>query len=184
MKLLRTIRLDRSDTFVFERAAEPGEWAVVGSFVFWQDDLTALSGKRRQAFRAGFLGTASLGFSTLTVVATATPQQRDEAVAELADRLMTHFGAPDPDLARRAAAEEFAFAASLADHAPETLVAMHRTHEDGNIREQFRTLTRKADADLGLDPKHWRAFTFYESEGEDEAEEVDLTKMLPREKTA
>ena len=30
VKLLRTIRLDPSDTFVFERAAEPGEWAVSG----------------------------------------------------------------------------------------------------------------------------------------------------------
>ncbi|MFX6803743.1 DUF6505 family protein, partial [Acinetobacter baumannii] len=27
MKLLRTIRLDPSDTFVFPRVAEPGEWA-------------------------------------------------------------------------------------------------------------------------------------------------------------
>ena len=31
VKLLRTIRLDPSDTFVFERAAEPGEWAVSGA---------------------------------------------------------------------------------------------------------------------------------------------------------
>ena len=29
LKLLRTIRLDPSDSFVFERAAEPGEWAVM-----------------------------------------------------------------------------------------------------------------------------------------------------------
>ena len=35
VKLLRTIRLDPSDTFVFEKAAEPGEWAVSGAFVFW-----------------------------------------------------------------------------------------------------------------------------------------------------
>ena len=34
MKLLRTIRADASDTFVFERAAEPGEWAVSGAFAF------------------------------------------------------------------------------------------------------------------------------------------------------
>ncbi|MCZ8261422.1 MAG: DUF6505 family protein, partial [Beijerinckiaceae bacterium] len=27
-RLLRTIRLDPSDAFVFNRAAEPGEWAV------------------------------------------------------------------------------------------------------------------------------------------------------------
>jgi len=35
VKLIRTIRLDPSDTFVFARAAEPGEWAVSGAFVFW-----------------------------------------------------------------------------------------------------------------------------------------------------
>ena len=48
VKLLRTIRLDPSDTFVFERAAEPGEWAVSGSFVFWDDDPATL---RRQGAR-------------------------------------------------------------------------------------------------------------------------------------
>jgi len=42
VKLLRTIRLDPSDTFVFEKAAEPGEWAVSGAFVFWNTDATAL----------------------------------------------------------------------------------------------------------------------------------------------
>ena len=35
MKLLRTIRLDPSDTFVFEMPAEPGEWAVSGAFEYW-----------------------------------------------------------------------------------------------------------------------------------------------------
>jgi len=38
MKLIRTIRLDPSDTFVFERAAEPGEWAVSGAFAFWRSE--------------------------------------------------------------------------------------------------------------------------------------------------
>ena len=31
LKFPRTIRLDPSDTFVFEWAAEPGEWAVSGA---------------------------------------------------------------------------------------------------------------------------------------------------------
>jgi len=31
MKLLRTIALDPSDTFVFDVAAEPGDWAVSGA---------------------------------------------------------------------------------------------------------------------------------------------------------
>ena len=47
MKLLRTIRLDPSDTFVFEHAAEPGEWAVSGAFVFWNEDVAQLEGKAR-----------------------------------------------------------------------------------------------------------------------------------------
>ena len=51
MKLLRTIRLDPSDTFVFDVAAEPGEWAVPGGFAFWDEDPAQMSGKRRQAFR-------------------------------------------------------------------------------------------------------------------------------------
>src|ERR1044072_7343220 len=59
MKLLRTIRLDPSDTFVFEQAAEPGEWAVPGSFVFWNQDPSAFEGKKRTAFRAGLLGIGS-----------------------------------------------------------------------------------------------------------------------------
>ena len=56
LKLPRTIRLDPSDTFVFERAAEPGEWAVSGAFVFWNRDTAALGQKQRVALRSGFLG--------------------------------------------------------------------------------------------------------------------------------
>ena len=43
MKLIRTIRLDASDTFAFARAAEPGEWAVSGAFVFWNADVDKLA---------------------------------------------------------------------------------------------------------------------------------------------
>src|SRR5262245_33215601 len=74
MKLLRTIRLDPSDTFVFERAAEPGEWAVSGAFMFV--DPAALEGKARAAFRGGFLGVASLGWSTLVQIVEASEADR------------------------------------------------------------------------------------------------------------
>jgi hypothetical protein len=65
VRLLRTIQLDASDSFVFEKAAEPGEWAVSGAFAFAQDEPAKLHGKARSAFRAGFLGLTSLGRSTL-----------------------------------------------------------------------------------------------------------------------
>ncbi|MEJ2378941.1 MAG: DUF6505 family protein, partial [Pseudolabrys sp.] len=45
MKLLRTIRLDPSDTFVFDPVAEPGEWAVSGAFAFWGGVPSTLEGK-------------------------------------------------------------------------------------------------------------------------------------------
>jgi hypothetical protein len=68
VKLLRTIRLDPSDGFVFAKAAEPGEWAVAGGFMFWDTDPAALAGKERAAFRSGILGIGSFGWSTLAVV--------------------------------------------------------------------------------------------------------------------
>src|SRR5262249_11228142 len=92
MKLLRTIRRDPSDTFVFERAAEPGEWAVSGAFMFWNSDPATLEGKSRAAFRAGFLGVNSLGWSTLVQIVEANEDDRLTAVQMLAEQLTTHCG--------------------------------------------------------------------------------------------
>ncbi len=83
-KLLRTIRLDPSDSFAFERAAEPGEWAVPGTFMFFGTDVSALKGKPRVAFRSGWLGLDSFGWSTIAVVVPATAEERADAVRGLA----------------------------------------------------------------------------------------------------
>jgi Family of unknown function (DUF6505) len=178
MKLLRTIRLDPSDTFVFEQAAEPGEWAVSGSFVFCDVKPEALAGKARAAFRGGFLGVGSLGWSTLVQIVEASEEDRRAATEALAQKLVDHFGAPDIEAARAAAEEEIAFAASLCNHPKDTLIAVHRAHEDGAIREAFRTLRPKAG------PKPLRAFSFLEVEGEDEQpdESVDLVTLAQGER--
>ncbi len=162
MRLLRTIRLDPSDTFVFERAADPGEWAVSGAFMFADADLGALAGKSRAAFRGGFLGVASLGWSTLVQVVEATQEDRDRLVDTLGRQLHERLGAPDLAAARAAAEEEVAFAASLCDHPRDTLVAVRRTFEDGAIREAFRTLHPRGTR------KPMRAFSFVEVESEEE----------------
>ena len=91
IKLPRTIRLDQSDTFVFERPAEPGEWAVPGSFLFWDEDIAAFTGKRRAAFRAGFAGVRTLGHSTLVVVSEASEAEREDAVETLAGHIHERF---------------------------------------------------------------------------------------------
>ena len=99
MKLLRTIRLDPSDTFVFERAAEPGEWAVSGAFAFWNTDPAKLEGKSRAAFRSGFLGVASFGWSTLVQIVEAKPSDHANVVETLAPSY--HFDRATRDQAGR-----------------------------------------------------------------------------------
>ena len=179
LKLPRTLRLDPSDAFVFARAAEPGEWAVTGSFLFWDQDVTALEGKARAAFRAGFVGVDSLGHSTLVVVAEATEAEREAAVERLAGHILERFGAPDRDAARAAAQEEIDFAASLCGHPVNTVLALHRTLEGGEIREQFRTLRPRDPAARGADRlhAHARAFEFVETDEEPE-EQVDLVGLM------
>jgi hypothetical protein len=171
VKLLRTIRLDPSDALVFRRAAEPGEWAVPGGFVFLDVDPATLAGKERVAFRSGFLGIATLGWSTLAQIVDATEADRTAAVESLAQQLVTRFGAPDLAAARSAAEEELAFTASLTDHAPGTLIAMQRALVDGEIRETFRTL-RPRDK-----PGPFSPFAFVGVDGEDESETVDLVAL-------
>jgi hypothetical protein len=180
LKFPRTIRLDPSDTFVFERAAEPGEWAVSGAFAFWNQDPATLGQKQRVALRSGFLGIDSLGWSTLAIVTEATGAERQAMVERLAGQLMEKFGAPDLAAARLAAEEEVAFAASLCDHPPQTLLAVQRSIENGEVRERFRTLKpREAGAEADRLHAHARAFTFHEVEGDIEpAEEVDLLGMI------
>ena len=177
MKLLRTIRLDPSDTFIFANAAEPGEWAVSGAFVFSDDDPAALEGKARSAFRGGFLGIASLGWSTLVQIVEASDDDRAAAIDCLAKQLVAQFGAPGIAEAAAAAEEEFAFTESLCNQPADTLIAVHRSFEDGEIREAFRTLRPKDG------PKPLRAFAFLEVEGEDEPEEkVDLAGLAQQAK--
>lgn len=178
MKLLRTIRLDASDTFVFAVAAQPGEWAVSGAFVFWNSDPGKLEGKARTAFRSGFLGIASLGWSTLAQIVDSDEDDRRGAVNALAQQLVSKFGAPGLNEARAAAEEEIAFAESLCNQPRDTLIAVHRTFENGDVREQFRTLRPRR----GQKPA--RAFSFFDVDGEGESanEEIDVVALAERER--
>lgn len=170
IKLLKTIRLDLSDTLIFPKASE-GEWAVIGSFLFWDRDIDALSGKERQAFRAGFVGVETLGFSTLVEVVSG---DKMEAIKQLAQTLMRDFAAPSLEEATQAATFEIEQAIALAQHEEGTLIAMHRVLEGDNFRETFRTLTKR-EGENATDSLHKdaKAFTFHEIE-----DEVDLMGLM------
>jgi hypothetical protein len=178
VKLLRTIQLDASDTFVFARAAEPGEWAVPGAFAFWNSDPEGLEGKMRTAFRSGFLGIATLGWSTLVQIVEASESDKRVVVEGLARQLMSKFGAPTFGAATAAAEEEIAFAESLCTQPHDTLIAVHRTFENGAVRESFRTLRPRTG------PRPSRAFSFLDVDGEEETpgEQVDLIAISGRER--
>jgi hypothetical protein len=141
--------------------------------MFAHEDVQGLEGKQRAAFRSGFLGIETLGWSTLAQVVEASETERASAVELLAQRLVDHFGAPDLAAARPAAEDEIAFAASLSDHPKGMLVALSRQCEGGAMREAFRTLTPA----VGLAPA--RAYAFLEVTGEEEqpTEQIDLRTL-------
>jgi hypothetical protein len=173
VKLLRTIALDPSDTFVFDVAAEPGDWAVSGAFRFCDRDPAALTGKDRTAFRSGFLGVQSWGWSTLAQIVHATEDDRRALVERLAQQLVDQFGAPDLATARPAAEEEVAFVEQLCTHPISSLIAVHRTVSDGEVRESFRRLQLKEGHD-----RHNKAFSFMEIEDDGEADQhLNLADM-------
>lgn len=179
MKLLRTIALDPSDTFIFDVAAEPGDWAVSGAFRFYDRDPAGLSGKDRSAFRGGFLGVRSWGWSTLVQIVHATEEDRRALVELLAHQLVDKFGAPDVAAARPAAEEEVAFAESLCTHPISSLIAVHRSVGDGEVRESFRRLQLREGQD-----RHSKAFSFMEIDDDAGPDQhlnlADMTDGRPR----
>lgn len=183
LRLPRILRLDPSDTFVFERAAEPGEWAVTGSFLFTDIDPADLSGKGRAAFRSGFVGVRSFGFSTLVVVSEASERERDEAIEDLARHIRRDLGAPSDELAREAAREELGVAASLCGPAVNSVLALQRSLVNGELREQFRVLVpRDGGGGPGADRLHLhaRAFAMVEVDEDEPEERVDLVGLVGR----
>ncbi len=145
MRFPRTIRLDESDTRVFERAAEPGEWAIPGTFVFADADPETLSGKPLQAFARGFLGLKSFGWSTLVEVAEISAEDYETTVDALASHFVACLGAPNLEAALPAARAETEFAASLCEYKIHTLLAVERSFGEEGINERFKVIHPPAD---------------------------------------
>ncbi len=167
-KLPRTLRLDPSDSLIFPSAASPGEWALPGGFAFWDETPEAMVGKRRQAFRAGWLGLASYGWSTLVEVAEISPADCAALQVSLAGHILQQYGAPDRATAEATAQAELGFAQELcADHPPGTVLALNRRLQGGDLTEEFRTLHRRETAPV---------FALVAAEDEP-AEAMDLTRL-------
>ncbi len=161
MRLLKTFRFDASDEFVFERAAMPGEWAIPGGFAFANDTPATLLGKRLQAFRSGFLGLESFGWSTFAIVTEIEEERFAELAHRLAEHFVAHYGAPSVEAALPVAREELEFARSLCEHPVNTVIAVERELTEEGVRERFRRIERPRD------PLHARIWDIVPEDGEE-----------------
>lgn len=154
MRLARTIRFDGSDERVFPLAAEPGEWAVSGSFEFSNWTEAELTGQARQAFANGWLGLDSFGRATFVAVAEITGAELAALTARLAAHFVEAYGAPSVAAAHPVAAEEIAFMQAMCeDHDPNTLMVVERRLVAAGVSESFRAI-RPKDADLAIVAVH------------------------------
>lgn len=149
MKFPRAIRLDGSDPEVYESAAETGEWAIPGSFAFINDSPESLQGKRLQAFRSGFLGTASFGWCTLVEVAEIDEDQYQEVIDRLAQHFVRMHGAPHIAAALPVAADEADYAVGICHHPVHTLLSIERDFGDDGIVESLKVLRPRDGVDHG-----------------------------------
>ena len=149
MKLARVIHFDESDTLVFTRPAQTGEWAISGGFEFSNWTEADLTGKARQAFANGWLGIGTtFGRATFVAVAQIEPDEHARLVDALADHFVALYGAPDLESARGVAAEEIGFMLELCeDQDPNTLLAVSRGLTEAGVNEAFRAIEPQ-DAEL------------------------------------
>lgn len=165
-KFPRVVRLDSSDVHVFRRAAEPGEWAVPGSFAFADRGPEQLDAKDRLAYQEGWLGTGSFGFATLVEVAEIPGAEFFQVVERLARHFVEHYGAPDIAAALPAARQEADYAGSLCDHKVHQLLAIGREQGPQGLVERVRVVRPERAADHA---KIWEIV----AENEEPADDVD-----------
>ena len=140
MKLARTLHLDVSDSKVFLKTADSGEWAITGTFAFSDIDLDIISTKEKLAFREGWLGTASFGRATFVRVQNISSDDCDQILRNLSEHLLRKYGAPGMPEALEAAKAELRDMQNICDHPQGTVLAIKREMYTDNIEEQVRVV--------------------------------------------
>ncbi len=141
MNFARVIRLDETDCEVYREAAEPGEWAIPGTFAFSNWTEAELTGKPAQEFTNGWLGLTSFGRATVVAITSITEAERQSLVDILAFHFTESWGAPNLDAARPVAEEEIAQMADLCEGQQEnTLIVVERSLGEAGVKDKFRLI--------------------------------------------
>jgi hypothetical protein len=161
VRFLRALRLDDSDDEIYPRAASAGEWVVPGSFVFTFNERSPeqLDTGERSAFRHGFLGLPSFGWSTLAVVAELPDAERRQILERLARHFVEQYGAPDTEAALVEARKEVEFCESLCSAEVNTVLSVQRDWVDGEVKEAYRVHRPRSD---------WESAPVFKIEPEDQ----------------
>jgi len=143
MKFARTIHFDKSDLNIFPIASEEGELAVVGTFNFYNMEQKDLKGKIRQAFTNGFMGCKTFGYSTLISLVNVTEEDLEKLKDDLGQYLIDKYGAPNKEIASKAASEEINLMLELCrDHETGSLLSISREWTEQGIKEKYRNLPK------------------------------------------
>lgn len=154
MLFLKTFRIDNSDQSIFRNAAEPGEWAVSGVFAFADLPELMVTGKIKQAFAKGILGTRSFGWSTLARVSEIDAATFESVIERIADHFVAAYGATDREAALPLARQEAEFIVRLCEHPIGTVLAVRRSFKDGSIVQRFRIVSEPLGATPGRIPEN------------------------------
>lgn len=140
MKFLKTIQFDPSDTFVFENAALPDEWAISGGFLFAGAKEGNLKGKVKQAFSNGFLSAENFGHTTFSSVAEINNEDLENLKTDLAQRFFDELNAPSIEEAKAVSEAEIKFVLDMCDGvAINSIFTVHRFFDElDEIKEEFR----------------------------------------------
>ena len=139
MRFLRSLRND-ADRKSFSVVAAPGEWLISAAFMFADREPAMLIGKDLAAFRSGFLGTRTFGWSSRAEVAEIAEGEYADVLQTLARHFMVRLGAPDQATAAALAAEECQFVGNLCDRPTGTVLAVERNFGPQGIVERFQTI--------------------------------------------
>ena len=140
MNLAKTLRLDVSDTHVFDRPANTGEWAITGTFTYIDSDPTEWSSKVKLAFRTAWLGIGSFGNSTFVQATEISTEEYNQTLQILAAYLIEKYNAPSQEAAEEAARQELEDMVKLCDHPAGTLLTIERSLTEQNITEKTRVV--------------------------------------------
>ena len=115
-----------------------------GSFAFLDVEPEDLTGKRLQAFRSGFLGTRTFGWSTLVQIDEIDEDEFQLVIDRLAQHFIDDYGAPHIAAALPAAGEEAHYAVAICEYDVHTLLAIERDFGEDGIVESLKVVRPNA----------------------------------------